>query len=226
MLYPAFSPDTTDYRVEVPEGAKALFITATPFFSESKGYRVTIDGEEVTGGEAAEIPFAGGSADVKITVSHTADEARGFASATTYTLHVTEGVSSAYDTHFSVTGGGAAIADAEIAVYDIYHQRMTASGEDAYTYSLLTGDYTYEITAEGYRKETGSFTVGMAERTVSVALEPETYEDEMLLKSVTVGDHQYVDGHGRPYPSSARTCVRAYLNIMCRLPEGLTATAI
>ena len=200
LLGPAFSPDTTDYRVEVPEGAKALFITATPFFSESKGYRVTIDGEEVTGGEAAEIPFAGGSANVKITVSHTADEARGFASATTYTLHVTEGVSSAYDTRFSVTGGGAAIADAEITVYDIYHQRMTASGEDAYTYSLLTGDYTYEITAEGYKKETGSFTVGMAERTVSVVLEPKPYEDEMLLKSVTVGDHQYVDGAWQTIP--------------------------
>ena len=61
-----------------------------------RGYYVTeIDGEEVTGGETAEVSFAGGSADVKITVSHTADEARGFASATTYTLHVTEGVASA-----------------------------------------------------------------------------------------------------------------------------------
>lgn len=89
LLGPAFSRDITEYNVEVPEGTKALFITATPFFTESRGYRVTINGEEVTGGEIAEVAFAGGSADVKITVSHTADEARGLASATTYTLHVT-----------------------------------------------------------------------------------------------------------------------------------------
>ena len=207
LLGPAFSRDITEYNVEVPEGTKALFITATPFFTESRGYRVTINGEEVTGGETAEVAFPGGSADVKITVSHTADEARGLASATTYTLHVTEGVSSAYDTRFAVTGGGAAIADAEIAVFDAYGQRMTASAEDAYTYSLLTGDYTYEITAEGYKKETGSFTVGMAGRTVSVALEPETYEDEMLLKALIVGNGQYVDSVMQ-YTPSLRTEVR------------------
>lgn len=207
LLGPAFSRDTTEYNVEVPEGTKALFITATPFFTESRGYRVTINGEEVTGGETAEVAFAGGSADVKITVSHTADEARGFASATTYTLHVTEGVSSAYDTRFAVTGGGAVIAGAKIAVYDAYGQRMTASAEDAYTYSLLTGDYTYVITAEGYKKETGSFTVGMAGRTVNVALEPETYEDEMLLKALIVGHGQYVDGVMQ-YTPSLRTDVR------------------
>lgn len=207
LLGPAFSRDTTEYNVEVPEGTNSLFITATPFFSETRGYRVTINGEEVTGGEAAEIPFAGGSADVKITVSHTADEARGLASATTYTLHVTEGVASAYDTRFAVTGGGAAIADAEIAVFDVYGQRMTASAADAYTYSLLTGDYTYEITAEGYKKKTGSFTVGMAGRTVSVALEPETYEDEMLLKALIVGNGQYVD-NVMQYTPSLRTEVR------------------
>lgn len=207
LLGPAFSRDITEYNVEVPEGTKALFITATPFFTESRGYRVTINGEEVTGGEAAEIPFAGGSADVKITVSHTADEARGLASATTYTLHVTEGVSSAYDTRFAVTGGGAVIAGAKIAVYDAYGQRMTASAEDVYTYSLLTGDYTYEITAEGYKKETGSFTVGMAGRTVNVALEPETYEDEMLLKALIVGNGQHVDGVMQ-YTPSLRTDVR------------------
>lgn len=207
LLGPAFSRDITEYNVEVPEGTKALFITATPFFTESRGYRVTINGEEVTGGEIAEVAFAGGSADVKITVSHTADEARGLASAMTYTLHVTEGVSSAYDTHFAVTGGGAAIADAEIAVYDIYHQRMTASAEDAYTYSLLTGDYTYEITAEGYKKETGSFTVDMAGRTVNVALEPEAYEDEMLLKALIVGGSEW-DGSAWQYTPVLRTDVR------------------
>ena len=207
LLGPAFSRDTTEYNVEVPEGTKALFITATPFFTESRGYRVTINGEEVTGGETAEVAFAGGSADVKITVSHTADEARGLASATTYTLHVTEGVSSAYDTRFAVTGGGAVIAGAKIAVYDTYGQRMTASAEDAYTYSLLTGDYTYEITAEGYKEETGSFTVGMAGRIVNVALEPETYEDEMLLKALIVGNGQYVD-NVMQYTPSLRTEVR------------------
>lgn len=207
LLGPAFSRDITEYNVEVPEGTKALFITATPFFTESRGYRMTINGEEVTGGEIAEVAFAGGSANVKITVSHTADEARGLASATTYTLHVTEGVSSAYDTRFSVTGGGAAIVDAEIAVFDVYGQRMTASAEDAYTYSLLTGDYTYEITAEGYKEETGSFTVGMAGRTVNVALEPETYEDEMLLKALIVGNGQYVD-NVMQYTPSLRTEVR------------------
>ena len=207
LLGPAFSRDITEYNVEVPEGTKALFITATPFFTESRGYRVTINGEEVTGGETAEVSFAGGSADVKITVSHTADEARGFASATTYTLHVTEGVASAYDTRFAVTGGGAAIADAEIAVFDVYGQRMTASAEDAYTYSLLTGDYTYEITAEGYKEETGSFTVGMAGRIVNVALEPETYEDEMLLKALIIGNGQYVD-NVMQYTPSLRTEVR------------------
>lgn len=79
LLGPVFSRDITEYNVEVPEGTKALFITATPFFTESRGYRVTINGEEVTGGETAEVSFAGGSADVKITVSHTADEARGLA---------------------------------------------------------------------------------------------------------------------------------------------------
>ena len=207
LLGPAFSRDITEYNVEVPEGTKALFITATPFFTESRGYRVTINGEEVTGGEIAEVSFAGGSADVKITVSHTADEARGLASATTYTLHVTEGVSSAYDTRFAVTGGGAVIAGAKIAVYDAYGQRMTASAEDAYTYSLLTGDYTYEITAEGYKEETGSFTVGMAGRIVNVALEPETYEDEMLLKALIVGNGQYVD-NVMQYTPSLRTEVR------------------
>ena len=207
LLGPAFSRDITEYNVEVPKGTKALFITATPFFTESKGYRVTINGEEVTGGETAEISFAGGSADVKITVSHTADEARGLASATTYTLHVTEGVSSAYDTRFAVTGGGAVIAGAKIAVYDAYGQRMTASVEDAYTYSLLTGDYTYEITAEGYKKETGSFTVGMAGRTVNVALEPETYEDEMLLKALIVGGSEW-DGSAWQYTPVLRTDVR------------------
>ena len=207
LLGPVFSRDITEYNVEVPEGTKALFITATPFFTESKGYRVTINGEKVTGGETAEVSFAGGSADVKITVSHTADEARGLASATTYTLHVTEGVSSAYDTRFAVTGGGAVIAGAKIAVYDAYGQRMTASAEDAYTYSLLTGDYTYEITAEGYKKETGSFSVGMAGRTVNVALEPETYEDEMLLKALIVGNGQYVD-NVMQYTPSLRTEVR------------------
>ena len=65
LLGPAFSRDTTEYNVEVPEGTKALFITATPFFTESRGYRVTINGEEVTGGEIAEVSFASGSADVK-----------------------------------------------------------------------------------------------------------------------------------------------------------------
>lgn len=207
LLGPAFSRDITEYNVEVPEGTKALFITATPFFTESRGYRVTINGEEVTGGETAEVSFAGGSADVKITVSHTADEARGLASATTYTLHVTEGVARAYDTRFAVTGGGAAIVDAEIAVFDVYGQRMTASAEDAYTYSLLTGDYTYEITAEGYKKETGSFTVGMAGRTVNVALEPETYEDEMLLKALIVGGSEW-DGSAWQYTPVLRTDVR------------------
>ena len=207
LLGPVFSRDITEYNVEVPEGTKALFITATPFFTESRGYRVTINGEEVTGGETAEVSFAGGSADVKITVSHTADEARGLASATTYTLHVTEGVSSAYDTRFAVTGGGAVIAGAKIAVYDAYGQRMTASAEDAYTYSLLTGDYTYEITAEGYKKETGSFTVGMTGRTVNVALEPETYEDEMLLKALIVGGSEW-DGSAWQYTPVLRTDVR------------------
>ena len=194
LIGPAFSPDTTEYSVTVPEGAASLFITPTAYLSESKGYRVTINGEEAVSGEAAEIPFAGGSADVKITVSHTADETNGLASATTYTLHVTESVPSAYETRFAVTGGGKEITDAKIAVFDADGQTVTASAEDPYVFSLLTGTYTYEITAAGYKKETGAFTVGMAERTVSVTIEPESYSDEMLLKAVTLANNWYVDG--------------------------------
>lgn len=222
LLGPAFSADTTEYDVEVPIGTRSLFITATPFFTESKGYRVAINGETVTGGEAAEIAFAGGSADVKITVSHTADTERGLASATTYTLHVSEGVPSAYETRFSVTGGGTEITSADIAVFDAAGESMTASAEDAYTFSLLTGDYTYEITAEGYKKEAGAFTVGMSERTVTVALEPETFAEEMLLTAVTIENYTAQSGYADPvrteirpgvfdYPVVLTNCVYTYI---------------
>lgn len=214
LLGPAFSADTTEYDVEVPAGTTSLFITATPFLAESKGYRVTINGETVTGGQAAEIPFAGGKADVEVTVSHTADTERGLASATTYTLHVNEGVSSAYETRFAVTGGGTEIGNAHITVLDAAGNAVTASAENAYVYSLLTGNYTYEITAEGYKKENGAFTVGMAERTVNVALEPESFSGEMLLTAVTIANSTRDDGYADPVCTAIRPGVFDYSVIL------------
>ncbi|MGI6175686.1 MAG: cadherin-like beta sandwich domain-containing protein [Christensenellales bacterium] len=101
---------------------------------------------------------------------------------------------STFNTDFNITdsGTGEAVEDAVIKlvyqsqVYNMPSVQMTQK-EDG-TYDLHNGNYTYTISKKGYARQTGSFTVDDANRTINAALveKEDTGQTANVTLTVTV----------------------------------------
>lgn len=150
-----FAPDVTEYSVAVSMAARELTLeftryTDSPCYGESEvGYRVKVDGVDVTATDTAVIPLDGTMNTQNVTV--TVENAKAPEGTGTYIVHILK--MPPVEATFDLTPGNGLLA-----VYEkITGQRVWP--EDG-AYSLCEGySYDYSLTCYGYVGKSGTLTV-------------------------------------------------------------------
>ena len=151
-----FKTDVREYSVTVSMAASALNLDLTRYTDkrcygeEEVGYKVKVDGVDVTETDTAVIPLNGTLETQNVTVTVENDKAP--EGTTTYIIHVLK--SPPVDVDFNLNPGNALLA-----MYE------TMSGERVWpqadgSFQLCEGySYSYNLTAYGYQSRTGTLTV-------------------------------------------------------------------
>ena len=172
-----FDRSVTEYSATVPRSAESVTVTLKPYgktyglYVNGKRYALPVDSE--TGVQAdtvsVEIPLSSQKDSESIFITPVSPQMPAEAQRRTYqlTLNKKEAVSTA----FRVTdGGGNAVRDALVCVYDGRTQARIWPESDG-TFALVdTLPYTYVVTCRGYVGASGSFTADAEKREVSVTL--------------------------------------------------------
>lgn len=160
-----FTPDVKEYTVTVPLAARELELSVSAYtdnraYGESNvGYRVYVDGEDVTasGKKSVELDGTIQTQDVTITVKN----AKAPDGSTDYTLHILKSPPVTVDFALSPS-------NAQLAVYEVLSGERLWPEEDG-TYQLCEGfQYNYVTTAYGYVARSGRLDVARDENAALV----------------------------------------------------------
>lgn len=150
-----FAPDVKEYSVTVSMAAREVTVNLTrymdnPCYGESEvGYRVKVDGVDVTATDTAVIPLDGTMNTQNVTITVENDKAPGGTG--TYLLHILK--MPPVKATFDLTPGNALLA-----MYETLTGQRVWPEEGAY--SLCEGySYDYSLTAYGYVGKSGTLTV-------------------------------------------------------------------
>jgi len=150
-----------DVTFQVTSGGNAL-----------EGASVEVDGQIIATNVLGEALFSLPNGDYTYTVSkygYTSESGSFIVDGGTLTIPVSLAMLPHYDIIFHVTSGGNDLEGALVDIPDVESMLTDINGEALF--SMVDGDYTYEVSKNGYTTTSGSFTVAGATLVIEVSLE-------------------------------------------------------